>query len=92
MARLTSAKRLRSERSAISRVLYDSIQIKAVGLASGSSKCRQPLRGAFEKSIGSNPISAGRMRQGNTDLGQPLPQVTLLDRSRLPPRLQHLVG
>ena len=83
---------LRSEPSVTSRLLHDDIQVKAVGPASCRCKCGQPLRGAFEESIGSNPISSGRMRQGNTDLRQPLPQVTFLDRSCLPPRLHNLMS
>ncbi len=74
-----------------SRLFDDRVQVKAVGTASGVSKCCQPLGGAVEESVGSNPISASHVGQGNTDLRQPLPQVAFLDRSRLPPRLEYLV-
>ena len=80
-----------SQLSATSRPLHNCFQVNAVRFAPRRSKCSQPLCGAFEESVGSNEISAGPVRHRNTDLGQPLPQVTFLDRSRFPPRLQHLV-
>jgi len=76
----------------VSRLLHDCIQIKAVGPPSSFGKGGQPLRGAVEKSISSNLISAGSVRHRNTDLRQPLPQIAFLDRPRLPTRLEHLVG
>jgi len=75
-----------------SRLLHDRTHVKAVGRPARSGKCGQPLRGPVEESFGPNLISAGRMRHGNTDLRQPLPQVPFLDWSGLPPCLKHLMS
>ena len=74
------------------RLPYGCIQVKPVGPASGRSKRGQSLRGTVEEPSSSSRISASRVRHGHTDLRKPLPQISFLNRSRLPARLQHLVG
>jgi hypothetical protein len=74
------------------RLLYGCIHVKPVSPASGRSKRGQSLRGTVEEPISSNRISASRVRHGHTDLRKPLPQISFLNRPRLPARLQHLVG
>ena len=82
-----------SERSDVTaRLPYGCIQVKPVGRASGRSKRGQSLGGTVEEAIGSNRISASRVRHGHTDLRKPLPQISFLNRPRLPTRLQNLVG
>ena len=74
------------------RLLYGCVQVKPVGPASSRSKRGQSLRGTVEEPISSNPICASRVRHGHTDLRKPLPQISFLNRPRLPTGLQHLVG
>src|SRR6478752_1868940 len=74
------------------RLLYGCIHVNPVGPASGRSKRGQSLRGTVEEPISSNRISASCVRHGHTDLRKPLPQISFLNRPRLPTRLQHLVG
>ena len=74
------------------RLLHGCIHVKPVGPASGRSKRGQSLRGTVEEPISSNRISASCVRHGHTDLRKPLPQISFLNRPRLPTRLQHLVG
>ena len=52
----------------------------------------ESLRGTVEEPICSNRISASIVRHRHPDLREPLPQISFLDRPRLPTRLQHLVG
>ena len=74
------------------RLLYGCIHVKPVGPASGRSKRGQSLRGTVEEPSSSNRISASRVRHGHTHLRKPLPEISFLNRPRLPTRLQHLVG
>ena len=74
------------------RLLYGCIHVKPVGPASGRSKRGESLRGTVEEPISSNRVSASCVRHGHTDLRKPLPQISFLNRPRLPTRLQHLVG
>ena len=75
-----------------SRLLHHHGQVKAIGPASRVTKCLQRVRRALEESISSSLISAGRVRDGYTDLRQALPEVPFLGGPGLPPRLQNLVG
>lgn len=70
---------------------HDRIQVEAIGPSSGAAERRQSIRGASEEPVGSHVVPAGGMGHGNTDLREPLPEISLLDRAGLPSSLEHLV-
>ena len=73
--------------------LFDGhVQVKPVRPAPARSNRGQSVRRALEPPLSANLIAASRMRPGNTHLGKPLPQISLLDWARLPTRLQNLMS